>query len=656
MASPASLSREADAFPKLNLTPRSFARHLHVSSPELYDPNPDWSLQDLKDELDALASKLSRTPTFPKERSPSPHAVTSCSFSWRELSVAADFGRARRPFRISAFDEDSDGEEDDLQQQTEVQQRENLSHTNVIDQNRVVDNRHSSSSGVSHVAVNDTDPWLLPRTEISEGLMFELERERLQRVQEEVRQRRFVLEIAIEEESIRSAAIFEQVDKEEESKRELARRIDKQYQRSIAEVRDTHLSALQREHEQRSQVEERKIRREAEARKREVLAREERERQEKLKAEAEAKRKADAKLFAEAERKRQAEAAAAAALQRAEMERLAKESMEHAVQEQARTENSSLAATSDVRRTSDPKPKVSETAAKLEHTRSMKLVTLLELSQSVQMNANMKKVLKDHERSLTKFLQQVSATQEQVRIKSMNLINELASSPYQAFSITTFASKLMSQCEIQVSKLPSFAFALAQVVVNISSRIPEVMELVIAKLNEVCIFTVPKYYVFRKSQFENDRAYYKALGYNEEGGKLESTDDYAARMNAYVTLYAAITQADIDGGANPHGLKEGWAWCARLLNTFPADRLTASALEAFLKVAGFKLCRVYKRSFMKMLHAISTEFVGSLRQQNDPDSRAVVSRLETYIGTEQFLQTPDGLHMPKSDLSSTLKC
>ena len=29
----------------------------------------------------------------------------------------------------------------------------------------------------------------------------------------------------------------------------------------------------------------------------------------------------------------------------------------------------------------------------------------------------------------------------------------------------------MSQCEIQVSKLPSFAFALAQVVVNISSRV-----------------------------------------------------------------------------------------------------------------------------------------------------------------------------------------
>jgi hypothetical protein len=51
--------------------------------------------------------------------------------------------------------------------------------------------------------------------------------------QEEIRQRRFVLEAAIEEENVRSAAILNQVEKEEESKRELARRVDKQYQRSM---------------------------------------------------------------------------------------------------------------------------------------------------------------------------------------------------------------------------------------------------------------------------------------------------------------------------------------------------------------------------------------------------------------------------------------
>ena len=128
-----------------------------------------------------------------------------------------------------------------------------------------------------------------------------------------------------------------------------------------------------------------------------------------------------------------------------------------------------------------------------------------------------------------------------------------------------------------------------------------------------------------QSQFENDRDYYKLLGYIENEAGIENTDDYVSRMNAYVTLYAAIIQvsfvkpcyidsllysahlikwimyiyvfstflhrdkdvsslfqAEIEG--NSHGLKEGWTWCARFLNSLPADRLTASALEAFLKV------------------------------------------------------------------------
>ena len=45
-----------------------------------------------------------------------------------------------------------------------------------------------------------------------------------------------------------------------------------------------------------------------------------------------------------------------------------------------------------------------------------------------------------------------------------------------------------------------------------------------------------------QDQFESDAAYYKALGYREEDGKLESTDDYVARMAAYMTFYGAMVQ------------------------------------------------------------------------------------------------------------------
>lgn len=644
----------------LTLTPGSLCH----GSPELFNPKPDWSLQDLKEELDALSSKFYRVPT--EEHTASSNSKTaSYSFSWRDLSVVADFGRGGRPFRISAFDDDSESEEDDM---PEVQSRrhdnsdacgvsqldvQSIPDTIAVGQHDKVD---SPASGLSHSAEYDKKPWLLRRSEVSEGLMLELEHERLLRVQEEVRQRRSILESSIEEESVKAAASIQRVVKEEELRKVMAHRLDQQYLRSIAEVRDTHLSALQREHEQRSQVEERKIRKEAEARKRELLVREEKERQEKLKAEAEAKKKAEASLAAEALRKKQAEAAAAAAFQRAEAERLAKaEAAEQSVREQAAKEKASLDIASKTRATSEPKPIVSKAAADLEQMRHMKLEALLGVSQSLQMNASLKKVLKVQERNLTKLLQQVSATQDQVRTKSMHLLNELAPSAHQPFVVTTFASKLMSQCETQVLKLPSFPFALAQVVVNISSRIPEVMDVVLATLNQVCIFTVPKYYVFKKSQFENEKAYFKICGYKEDEGKLETTDDYVARMTAYVTLYAAITQAEIDGGANAHGLKEGWAWCARLLNNLPADRLTASALEAYLNVAGFRLCQVYNKSFMKVLHVIATEFIQNLKKQDDPDSRAVVNRLETYIMTKQFLREPDGRRMSRTDMSSSLK-
>jgi hypothetical protein len=41
----------------------------------------------------------------------------------------------------------------------------------------------------------------------------------------------------------------------------------------------------------------------------------------------------------------------------------------------------------------------------------------------------------------------------------------------------------------------------------------------------------------------------------------------------------------------------------RLLNQLPANRLTATALDAFLKVAGFRMAAAYGRQFLKLLQA-----------------------------------------------------
>ena len=52
----------------------------------------------------------------------------------------------------------------------------------------------------------------------------------------------------------------------------------------------------------------------------------------------------------------------------------------------------------------------------------------------------------------------------------------------------------------------------------------------------------------------------------------------------------------------------------RLLNHLPATRLTATALEAFLRVAGFALWRAYRGQFVKLLQLVDQSFLAALQQ------------------------------------------
>ena len=90
----------------------------------------------------------------------------------------------------------------------------------------------------------------------------------------------------------------------------------------------------------------------------------------------------------------------------------------------------------------------------------------------------------------------------------------------------------------------------------------------------------------------------------------------------------------------------------RLLNHLPATRLSATALEAFLGAAGYRLASAYGRQFQKLLAYIDSAFLGDLEKQGDPDARAVHSRLRTYIGLQQYCSEPEGRRMPMSDLSA----
>ncbi|KAF8390531.1 hypothetical protein HHK36_025058 [Tetracentron sinense] len=210
---------------------------------------------------------------------------------------------------------------------------------------------------------------------------------------------------------------------------------------------------------------------------------------------------------------------------------------------------------------------------------------------------------------------------------------------------------VVSQCENPSASFGSTAFACGHVIVLVTSQVPLAMDLVLAEFHRACIYTVPKHINYSESAFETTETYYKMIGYREEDGKIESTDHYLERLESYMKLYGALIQTEVDGIQNTHGLKEGWAWLARFLNALPANIYTAVALEAFLKMAGFALFRKYKSQFRKILNIISRNFLDALKARGDPKLNPVITRLKSYIETNQFLQEPEGWRLRTSLLS-----
>lgn len=100
------------------------------------------------------------------------------------------------------------------------------------------------------------------------------------------------------------------------------------------------------------------------------------------------------------------------------------------------------------------------------------------------------------------------------------------------------------------------------------------------------------------------------------------------------------------------GLPHSLQMPCRLQNHLPATRLTAMALEAFLKASGFQMNRIYGRQFKKLLGHIDAAFLPELERQGDPEARPVYSRLRTYMHSCQFQKEPELRRMPVSDEST----
>lgn len=348
---------------------------------------------------------------------------------------------------------------------------------------------------------------------------------------------------------------------------------------------------------------------------------------------------------AEEERKRQAEDAARK--QREEEQRLADEARG--------TEERKLQQRKDLEAKEKEAYKLVQISAPQSLENRESLATLLEKYDEDLRAFCDDRAMKDARRGIKKFItlsvQQISATQEQVRKKSMGLIEFLSQQHgiQQKFALVTLASKMVSQCEAQVALIPSFAFPLGEVSTSVGRAYPDFTKLLIGMMQKECPLCIPVLFQPGAKASKNIE-FYKAMGFRvDSASKVESEEEYVNRLQGYVRLYAALLQTDTSSQAT---LGQAWSYLAWLLNDIPACRYSASALDSFLSVAGFRLFGAFRKQFEKMMMYVSTYFLKELSDIRDPDANAVATRLESYIHTQQYRQVPKGRDMPLRDVSS----
>jgi nucleoporin GLE1 len=263
-------------------------------------------------------------------------------------------------------------------------------------------------------------------------------------------------------------------------------------------------------------------------------------------------------------------------------------------------------------------------------------------------------------------VQQISATQAQTARKAAALALSLGQagppgSAVRSHALLWLCRKLLEQAEAQLVRLPAFAFALAQVVALLcaggeSAEVPELLPLLEAHLFEACPLLAAVGVRYSKEAFPDERAFFLALGYLPTGGadgQLEPTDAFLGRLAALVRLYAAVLQSDLMPAES--GAQRAWAFLARLLNGLPPNRESATALEAFLSVAGYRLACAYGRQFLKLLRHVHSAFLPRLEAAaaaGEAEARPLAVVLRAGLEGGEMTRPAAGRELAASDLSS----
>ncbi|XP_074350640.1 mRNA export factor GLE1-like [Apium graveolens] len=327
----------------------------------------------------------------------------------------------------------------------------------------------------------------MERVGLGKGAMCELTREHCVVVMEEVRNGILTLEADLADKNYKFTYAISSVGKH------------------VAEDLDNYLTGVQRRRQHRYELEERRIRDDAEAKRRE----DEKRRQEKVKVEAEMQ----ARL--EAEKKRAEEALE---YQRAAKEAADKLIAKNAIKAAALTilqEVSALTRADGEEKTASSGSflKAAESALKLKERRSQIYKQVVAETEALRRSVD----LRSHELQIARRIRQISWTTESVRGKAIELVTLITNSTYPRSSTLIFAEKIVSQCANPSGSLSKSVFAYAQVIFLVTSQVPQAMDFVLADFvlaesNRLCIYTVPMH-EYSESIFKTKEAYYKAIEY-----------------------------------------------------------------------------------------------------------------------------------------------
>jgi len=257
---------------------------------------------------------------------------------------------------------------------------------------------------------------------------------------------------------------------------------------------------------------------------------------------------------------------------------------------------------------------------------------------------------------MTVHMQQVSATLEQVATKCRDVYQLIVSQPdatWRTFACISFATKAIKQEEL-IFLNNKAAFPIATVLVKVSTQFPELMDATLGLLHRELLVAVPMTFVHDSAVLSAGQ-FYRLMGYKETDGPngtkvFETADAYSKRVEGLMLLYGAIVQ--VDETSSQHGLDHGWRWLARMLNSLPADRLTAKAVISFLRTAGYALHRRFRGQFIKLLKCMHETFLPELLRCTEPDVQPLRTMLAHYLEHGQYNQEPDGSRMPRVDMSS----